>query len=93
MKQKFNSSSEWVKAGHVETGWVEVFPSGRETEKAIAVKCTKFTACANAYEGTAWLPKSQLQVVPNDFYVNCGPMTVLAPSWLIQSKKREGVEI
>lgn len=67
----------------------------RETEKAIGVKCTYWNSCANAKPGTAWIPKSQIKEIANDYWTNPDQASrfYLVPTWLINAKKAEGYEI
>lgn len=65
----------------------------RETEKAIGVKGIRWNACANAKPATVWLPKSQLRELVNDHWVNCATRMFLVPTWLIDAKAAEGIEL
>lgn len=65
----------------------------RETEKAIGVKGIRWNACANAKPATVWLPKSQLRELANDHWVNCASRMFLVPTWLIEAKASEGLEL
>lgn len=64
----------------------------KETEKALAFPCVKFNSYGNAYNGLAWLPKSQLTKVQNDFYTNGDKEMFLCPEWLY-SKNFSGGEV
>lgn len=64
----------------------------KETEKAIAFPCVKFNSYGNPYNGLAWLPKSQLTKVENDFYTTGPKEMFLCPGWLY-SKNFSGGEI
>lgn len=64
----------------------------RETEKAIGVKGERYTS-GRYVECVAWFPKSQVQELKNDKWPNCAPKMFLVPSWLIQAKEKEYIEI
>jgi hypothetical protein len=81
-KQKFSKVSEWIAAGGLSVGFMLESPV-KETEKAVAFPCVKFNSYGNPYNGIAWLPKSQLQKVENDFYTNQAPAEMwFCPAWL-----------
>ena len=67
----------------------------RETEKAIGVQGTYWNSYANAKPGTAWIPKSQIKQIGNDYWINPDQASrfYLVPTWLINAKKAEGYEI
>lgn len=65
----------------------------RETEKAIGIKATRWNSCANPKPATAWLPKSQIKEIANDYWANGCTTYYLVPSWLINAKKAEGLDI
>lgn len=81
--QKFTRVSEWLRAGGMSLGLYLVEDCLYETEKAIAVKATQFTRAGNPYAGKAFLPKSQIHKVENDFYVKGGATMFLVPHWLM----------
>lgn len=81
---KFTKVSEWIKAGGMNLGLYLVEEILYETEKAIAVKATQFNRAGNPYTGKAFLPKSQIQVVDNDFYTEGDLKMLLVPSWLMK---------
>lgn len=81
MSNQITKTSEYVKVGF-KAGFLLESPV-KETEKAIAFPCVKFTSCGNEYQGIAWLPKSQLKMLENDFYTNNAPSHMwLCPEWL-----------
>lgn len=86
----FTKVSEWVAAGNLNTGFYSMERVERETEKAIGFKAQKSTEFGNLKPAICWMPKSKVQVVENDFYVN-GPKTMfLIPAWLYSAKTDEG---
>ena len=91
----FKTTSEWVAAGlYMNTGlycmeWVVE----RETKKAIGFKAQKYTECGTLKPAVCWFPKSKLQVVENDFYLNGPAKMFLVPAWLYGIKVDEGFEL
>lgn len=81
---KFTLVSEWLKAGGMSLGLYLVEDYLYETEKAIAVKATQHNRAGNPYVGKAFLPKSQIQMVENDFYTEGVKKMLLVPGWLMQ---------
>ena len=74
--------SQYLAAGGLAIGALLEAPV-KETEKALAFSTVKHNRCANPYETQAWLPKSQLVEVENDFYTNNAPEKMyLCPTWL-----------
>lgn len=74
--------SEYLALGGMAIGMLLESPV-KESEKALAFKAVKFNACGNPYNGIAWLPKSQLVEVENDFYTNQAPAKMhICPTWL-----------
>ena len=74
--------SQYLAAGGLAIGALLEAPV-KETEKALAFSTVKHNRCANPYETQAWLPKSQLIEVENDFYTNDAPSKMyLCPTWL-----------
>jgi hypothetical protein len=65
----------------------------RETEKAIGVCGTRWNQCANPVPATVWFPKSQLRELANDKWINCADRMFLVPTWLINAKKAESLDI
>lgn len=65
----------------------------RETEKAIGVKGIRWNACANAKPAIVWLPKSQMRELQNDRWINCAARMFLVPTWLIEAKAADGLEL
>ena len=66
----------------------------RETEKALAFSAVRTNSCGNEYLGVAWLPKSQLVEVENDFYTNDAPSKMyICPTWLYEKSFPEGTII
>ena len=81
-KHQFAKVSEWVAAGSFEVGCVLESPI-RETEKAVGFNGVKYNSYGNPYNAVIWLPKSQLQMLENDFYTNDAPPVMwFCPSWL-----------
>lgn len=90
---KFNLVSDWVNQGAMQTGFYlfSINAVVKQTEKAVALKCTRFTASGNEYDGIAWLPKSACQQVTDDFYDETkGSTAWLVPEWLTTKKIQEG---
>ena len=65
----------------------------RETEKAIGVRGTRWNQCANPVPAIVWFPKSQLRELANDKWINCADRMFLVPTWLINAKKAESLDI
>ena len=65
----------------------------RETEKAIGVCGSRWNQCANPVPATVWFPKSQLRELANDKWINCADRMFLVPTWLINAKKAESLDI
>lgn len=87
-KEKFESYLDYINKGGLHTGWspLELIS---ETEKAIKVSALRYGS--NAF---LWLPKSQLQLVVNDYFPNdLRGKIYLAPLWLTIAKKNFGYEI
>lgn len=91
--ERFKRVSEWVAKGAMKTGFY-LFSANNvanQSDKAVALKCTRFTSSGNAYEGVAWLPKSVCQQVEDDFYDDTkGTSAWLVPEWLTTKKTAEG---
>mgnify|MGYP000936768005 CR=1 FL=1 len=87
-KQKtFKTVSDWIAAGHIASGYTLIENVRGETEKAIAVEIEKFNSAANLYTATVWLPKSLVQTVVNDYYLeNMGAKVYIVPDWLMKKK-------
>lgn len=82
--------SQYLAAGGLAIGALLESPV-KETEKALAFQTVKHNRCANAYETQAWLPKSQLVEIENDFYTNDAPAKMyLCPSWLYSKNFSHG---
>lgn len=75
--------SEYLALGGLSLGMLVESPV-KETEKALGFNATKFNSYGNPYVGTAWLPKSQLIKVENDFYAT-GPIEMwICPAWIYE---------
>lgn len=70
----------------------KLYQVAKTTEKAVAVKATKVGE-RNTWETLAWFPRSQVELVQNDFYINIQADFVLVPDWLLQRKKAEGLDL
>lgn len=82
--------SEYIAKGGLQIGALLESPV-KETEKALAFPTVKHNRCANPYETQAWLPKSQLVEIENDFYTNNAPEKMyLCPTWLYAKNFRNG---
>lgn len=86
----FTKVSEWIAAGNMESGFYCLDRAERETEKAIGFKAEKFNEFGNLKPAICWMPKSRLQAVENDFYVDGPAQMHLVPSWLYSAKSDEG---
>ena len=84
--------SQYLNEGGMSLNLVLLESPSKETEKALAFPCVKFNSNGNAYNGLAWLPKSQLTKVENDFYTNGEKTMFLCPEWLY-SKNFSGGEV
>lgn len=84
MKIEFNTVTEYINAGAMHTGLLTAESPVAETPKAIAFKCVKWNSYGNPYEGKAWLPKSQIKAVKNDFYTSGPEIMYLVPAWLYE---------
>jgi len=91
MKNTFKTVSEYIAAGSLATGMFLLESPVAETEKAVAFEAVKFNSYGNPYAGKAWLPKSQLTKVENDFYTNGPKEMFICPGWLY-SKNFQGGE-
>lgn len=93
--QQFSKVSEYINAGGMNIGLYLMESPVRETERALAFPAVKFNACANPYQGLAWLPKSQLQRIENDFYTDesRGSEMFLCPEWLYRKNFYHGETI
>ncbi|MCB1053657.1 MAG: hypothetical protein KDC71_23845 [Acidobacteria bacterium] len=88
--QKFSTIAEWIDAGNLKTGWYVVTPT-RESEKAFATRCYKYSQAGNPYTTEAWFPKKLCMMVLNNFYTeDMGNMLWLVPEWLYRQKLDEG---
>lgn len=83
--------SQYLNEGGMSLKLVLLESPSKETEKALAFPCVKFNSYGNAYNGLAWLPKSKLTKVENDFYTNGAKEMFLCPEW-IYSKNFSGGE-
>jgi hypothetical protein len=91
---QFSKVSEYINAGGMSLGLFLMESPAKETEKALAFSAVKMNACANPYQGLAWLPKSQLEVVENDFYTDrLGEKMYLVPGWLYRKNFYHGESI
>jgi hypothetical protein len=88
-RPNFTKVSEYIAAGAMQTDWflIEELPQG-ETEKALAFSAIKFNSYGNPYLGKAWVPKSQILELVNDFYTNDAPEKMfLCPGWLYRKNE------
>jgi len=90
--QQFKTVSEYLAAGGMSLNLYLLESPSKETEKALAFPCVKFNSYGNPYNGLAWLPKSQLAKVENDFYTTGPKEMFLCPGWLY-SKNFNGGEV
>jgi hypothetical protein len=84
--------SQYLNEGGMSLGFYLMESPAKETEKAIAFPCVKFNSCGNPYNTIAWLPKSQLTKIENDFYTKGEKEMHLCPGWLY-SKNFSGGEV
>ena len=91
MKHKFTKVSEYLKAGSLSIGCLLENPV-KETEKAIAFGGIKHNQYGYPYNGTYWLPKSQLLKLENDYYTHPDAPSEMwfCPSWLWQKNRDIG---
>lgn len=86
-----DSIKAYVEAGGMKTGFYVLEKVVSETERAISFEARKFNKMGNEYKCECWLPKSQLQKMRNDFYVNSAPEAMyLVRAWLYDAKANEG---
>ena len=82
--------SQYFAAGGLAVGMLMESPI-KETEKALAFKAVRHNSYGNAYQGVAWLPKSQLAAIENDHYTQDAPSTFyVCPTWLYQKSFLNG---
>lgn len=81
---RFKTVSEYLAAGGMALKLYLIEDFLYETEKAIAVKATQINRAGNPYSGKAFLPKSQVQMVKNDYYTNGPDLMILVPDWLVR---------
>ena len=74
--------SQYLNEGGMSLNLFLLESPAKQTEKAIAFPCVKFNSCGNPYNSLAWLPKSQLTKVENDFYTTGPKEMFLCPGWL-----------
>jgi hypothetical protein len=86
----FTKVSEWIKAGNMQSGFYSLERVERETDKAIGFKAEKYNEFGNLKPAICWMPKSKVQTVANDFYVNGPAKMFLVPAWLYSAKSEEG---
>jgi hypothetical protein len=84
--------SEYLNNGGMSLGLFLLESPAKETEKAMAFNCIKFNSYGNPYNSIAWLPKSQLTKVKNDFYTTGPEEMFLCPEWLY-AKNFSGGEV
>jgi hypothetical protein len=87
------TTSQWIEAGGLANGWVHLTtPIQGSSDKTISVKAMKWNGSATKqFETVAWLPKSQIVAVENDYKIE--GQNYLVPNWLIEAKENEGVQI
>jgi len=74
--------SEYFAQGGMSSGFFLLESPVKETEKAMSFSAVKFNSYGNPYNGSAWVPKSKLQEVKNDFYTTGPDKMYLCPEWL-----------
>lgn len=89
---KFQKVSKWIEAGMGATGFYLV-ETVKETDKAIAIKSSKFNSFGNAYQTLCWFPKSKAEKVANDYYTNASADFYVIPAWLYEAKRNEGFDL
>lgn len=83
--------SEWIDAGHMESGKRLFLSPIADGLKAFAVKCVKIDTYGNEYVSKVWFPKSQCDSIVDDFYQDTkGQEGYLVPNWLVDKKVEEG---
>lgn len=92
-RQKFSKVSQWIDGGNMATGLYLFETIEKESEKAIAVPAQKPNQFGFLKPCACWFPKSQIQEVENDFYINAPKRVFLVPDWLMKSKQNEGFEL
>ncbi len=83
MTATIKTVSEYLALGGLALGMLLESPT-KETEKAMAFPATKFNSHGNPYQGTCWLPKSQLVKIANDFYTTGPAEMFICPTWLYE---------
>jgi hypothetical protein len=86
----FKTVSQYLNAGGMSLGLYLMESPIRETEKALAFPCVQSNSYGNPYNGAAWLPKSQLTKVQNDFYTDGPKEMFLCPEWLYRKNFHGG---
>jgi len=91
----FAAVSEWIEAGHMNTGFEYFEGVVKESDKAVAFKAQKWNRAANLYSTVVWFPKSKAQKVINDYYTHESSACsgYLIPSWMVEKKRQDGFEI
>lgn len=88
---QFSKVSEYIAAGGMTLNLFLMESPIKETEKALAFPAVKMNAAANPYQGLAWLPKSRLTEVENDFYTDrMGERMFLVEGWLYRKNFYHG---
>jgi hypothetical protein len=87
---KFNTISQWINAGALNTGLMLVSTIAKESDKAIGIADQRYNQYGNAVPAICWFPKSQIQAVENDYYTDGSTQNYLVPAWLVDAKKRDG---
>ncbi len=92
---QFKAVSEYVAAGHQNTGLCLLEAPVRETDKAVAFEGVGPNQYGYPCKRIAWFPKSQARKVPNDFYTHAqAPAEMwLVPIWLIKAKRSQGCDV
>ncbi len=90
----YQTVSAVIAAGLLKSGFYLLETPLRETEKAVAFAAVGGNAYGYPCRKTAWLPKSQVVKLANDFYTNRAPAEMwLVPAWLIAAKRAEGLDV
>lgn len=91
----FTRVSQWIEAGHIDSGFDILGDVAGETPKAIGFHAEKWNRAANLFKTIAWFPKSQITRLENDYYTDPSHPKVyfMIPNWLLKAKRDEGYEL
>ena len=87
---KITTVSEYISKGGMKLDMYLLESPARETEKALGFPCVQFSSYGNPYNGIAWIPKSQISKVENDFYTEGPKEMYLCPGWLYKKAFKGG---